>query len=166
MASYDMPITSQPAPPSRASLIIKSFTHYKDHHNLSFTHSYCCQLLSINVGPHMLLSHSFLVLVSKPTVSLQFVSPLPPFQSPPQQHLATLQPLIILARMARGLQSHTTSFYLLRLATLRPHLHVSVARPVVSSLTTPFGSSLNTSIVSSKALNRYSFTLLFTQLLV
>ena len=42
---------------------------------------------------HLSLSQSFLVTVSKQAISLQPASPL----SPPPQHLAGLQPIIILA---------------------------------------------------------------------
>ena len=46
---------------------------------------------------HLSLSQTFLVLVSKPAVSLQPASPLSPSLSPPPQHLVGLQPAIILA---------------------------------------------------------------------
>jgi len=46
---------------------------------------------------HLSFSQSFLVIVSKLAVSLQAVSPLSPPFSPPHQHLASLQPTIILA---------------------------------------------------------------------
>ena len=46
---------------------------------------------------HLSLSQIFLVLVPKPTVSLQPASPLSPPLSPPPQHLVGLQPAIILA---------------------------------------------------------------------
>ena len=48
---------------------------------------------------HLSLSQIFLVLVPKPVVSLQPVSPLSPLFSPPPHHLAVLQPAIILALM-------------------------------------------------------------------
>ena len=46
---------------------------------------------------HLSLSQSFLVIMSKLAVSLQPASPLSPPFSPPHQHLASLQPTIILA---------------------------------------------------------------------
>jgi len=46
---------------------------------------------------HLSLSQSFLVFVSKLAVSLQPASPLSLPFSPPHQHLASLQPTIILA---------------------------------------------------------------------
>ena len=46
---------------------------------------------------HLSLSQTFLVLVPKPAVSLQLVSPLSPSLSSPPQYLVGLQPTIILA---------------------------------------------------------------------
>ena len=48
---------------------------------------------------HLSLSQSFLVPVSRLAVSLQPASPLSPSFSPPPQHLASLQPTIILTLM-------------------------------------------------------------------
>ena len=46
---------------------------------------------------HLSVSQIFLVFVSEPAVSLQSVFTLSPLLSPPPQHLAGLQPAIILA---------------------------------------------------------------------
>jgi len=48
---------------------------------------------------HFSLTQSFFVLVPNLAVSLQSASPLSPHFSPPPQHLAGLQPTIILALM-------------------------------------------------------------------
>ena len=46
---------------------------------------------------HMFVSQTFLVFVFEPAVSLQPAFTLSPLLSPPPQHLAGLQPVIILA---------------------------------------------------------------------
>jgi len=59
---------------------------------------------------HLSLPQSFLVLVSNPTVSLQSACPLSPLFSLPRQHLAGLQPTIILSLTTNS--THRAVFFL------------------------------------------------------
>ena len=59
---------------------------------------------------HLSLSQNFLIFVSNPAVSLQSVCPLSPPFSLPRQHLASLQPTIILALTTNS--THRAVFFL------------------------------------------------------
>ena len=78
---------------------------------------------------HLSLSQTFLVLVSEPAVSLQPAFTLSPLLSPPPQHLAGLQPTIILAhiraRTGRRAVAHRLASHACHVDAVRGGRHVS-----------------------------------------